>query len=244
MKRVLFLSCEHGGNEVPAAYRPWFKGAKAVLGSHRGIDIGALDLFEHLRSLASASVSNRLSRLCIEFNRSEGSEQWFSEYTASLPPHLQEPLIQAYMEYRNGFAESVQQAIHGGHQVVHVSVHSFTPVLDGVERDCDIGLLFDPKHANEKHFCQAWHDGLVRRAPGLRVRMNYPYKGTSDGFTRTLRKHFSPAPYSGIEIEVNQRFAFKDRMHEDIKNVVYASLAELLRDARLDPASRKGRKRA
>jgi hypothetical protein len=39
----------------------------------------------------------------------------------------------------------------------------------------------------------------------MKVRFNYPYKGTSDGLTTTLRKKFGPQ-YVGIEIEINQKF--------------------------------------
>ncbi len=37
------VTCEHGGNQVPLSYRPWFasKHAGRLLGSHRGFDPGA-----------------------------------------------------------------------------------------------------------------------------------------------------------------------------------------------------------
>jgi len=38
----LVLTCEHGGNRVPAAYRALFEGAEALLATHAGYDIGAL----------------------------------------------------------------------------------------------------------------------------------------------------------------------------------------------------------
>jgi len=41
-------------------------------------------------------------------------------------------------------------------------------------------------------------------AQGLRVRMNYPYSGTSDGFTTQLRKQLPAARYAALEIETNQ----------------------------------------
>ena len=44
-----FLSCEHGGNHIPTAYQPLFKGAEEVLASHRGWDPGALELFHALQ---------------------------------------------------------------------------------------------------------------------------------------------------------------------------------------------------
>ena len=32
----LLLTCEHGGNTIPRAYAPLFRGASRVLASHRG----------------------------------------------------------------------------------------------------------------------------------------------------------------------------------------------------------------
>ena len=74
---VLFLSCEHGGNEVPQELQSCFIGHADVLESHRGLDIGALDLFQRLVPVAEETTSATLSRLCIELNRSEGHPQLF-----------------------------------------------------------------------------------------------------------------------------------------------------------------------
>ena len=229
MKRVFFLSCEHGGNEVPDLFKPWFKGASKVLASHRGWDIGALDLFAHLKPLADASYSNKLSRLCIEFNRSEEHPQLFSEYTRELPSHLRSLLMDIYLYYRAAMRLEMDDVIARKSKVLHISVHSFTPELDGKVRTADVGLLFDPARKHEKELCERWRVEILRRAPGLRVRMNYPYKGSSDGLPTALRKRYGKGDYSGIELEVNQKFAPKGVMSADIRNVLHASLGALLR---------------
>ena len=54
MIRVL-LTCEHGGNEIPVAYRSHFTNAKAALSTHSGLDIGALDLFHKMGTVVDAS---------------------------------------------------------------------------------------------------------------------------------------------------------------------------------------------
>jgi predicted N-formylglutamate amidohydrolase len=33
--------------------------------------------------------------------------------------------------------------------VLHLSIHSFTPIWSGVERKVDIGILFDPDNKSE-----------------------------------------------------------------------------------------------
>jgi hypothetical protein len=54
--------------------------------------------------------------------------------------------------------------------------------------------------------CDAWHAKLNVARPDLVVRRNYPYLGTTDGFTTTLRTIHEPEKYAGIELEVNQRW--------------------------------------
>ena len=48
---AILITCEHGGNQVPARWRARFRGAGAVLSSHRGWDPGALGV---ARTLAKA----------------------------------------------------------------------------------------------------------------------------------------------------------------------------------------------
>ena len=228
---VLFLSCEHGGNEVPKHLRQCFAGQEAVLETHRGLDIGARDLFRHIAPLAEESTETTLSRLCIEMNRSEGHRQLFSRFTKGLPEAEKAELLGLHRTYWGGFTERIKERITGGSGVIHVAVHSFTPVLDGVRRSLDIGLLYDPSREVEKAFCLTWRKAIRSRMPALTVRMNQPYKGTSDGFPTALRRQFSQH-YAGIELEVNQRFAAHGRMDKKLSTVLHGSLSEAMAAAK------------
>jgi predicted N-formylglutamate amidohydrolase len=73
-----------------------------------------------------------------------------------------------------------------------------------------VGLLYDPRRATEKRFCLAWKRELEAADPRLEVRRNYPYRGYADGLTTHLRRGFPDARYSGVEIEVNQKFTLGD----------------------------------
>ena len=221
------LSCEHGGNEVPPDLRPCFAGDEEVLRTHRGLDIGALDLFKQLAPFAAESTSATCTRLCIELNRSEHHPKLFSAYTRDLDPTWKQELLDFHRAYRSEFTARIKQRIAAKENVVHVAVHSFTPVLDGVKRTMDIGLLYDPSRANERAFCMAWRKALHTRAPQLVVRMNQPYKGISVGFPPHLRTLF-PKNYAGIEVEVNQRFASNGRMDPGITGILKETLQEVL----------------
>ena len=89
--------------------------------------------------------------------------------------------------------------------IVHLGIHSFTPVLNGKVRNTDIGILYDPSRPQERAYAQVIKSEIKRLYPTMKVRFNYPYKGTTDGLTTTLRKKFGQR-YVGIEIEINQKF--------------------------------------
>lgn len=206
----LLLTCEHGGHEVPTEVRALFTGSEDVLRSHRGWDPGALHLFEALRPLAHCALAGTTSRLVVELNRSHDSPALFSAFTRDLPYAQRSHLIdEHYTPFRAAAADAVAAWLAQQQAVLHLSVHSFTPVLDGEVRTMDIGLLYDPERAWERALAEAWEQLLHATAPDLVVRHNEPYLGTDDGHTTALRTAH-PSGYAGIELEVNQCFATDD----------------------------------
>ena len=106
--------------------------------------------------------------------------------------------------------ETIRQSARSAVRTIHISVHSFTPQLNHVLRNADIGLLYDPRREAEKQLCLALQFELGRDRPDLTIRRNYPYRGTDDGLTRYLRCRFAADQYLGIELEVNQKWPLGD----------------------------------
>ena len=77
---------------------------------------------------------------------------------------------------------------------------------------------YDPRRPREAAFAARLR--LLLEAHGLRVRMNYPYLGTSDGFVSWFRKHFQPARYAGLEVEMNQRLLASPATSRRLQGVV------------------------
>lgn len=228
--RVLVLTCEHGGNHIPKQWKPLVSIPKDVLESHRGWDPGALELFHELEKIDHVgSYHNTTTRLLIEFNRSLGHRRLFSEYALDLADEVKCRLIEdLYRPYREAVSRAIERHYKKGTTVWHISVHTFTPVLDGVERTAEIGLLYDPQRSGEKHFATNWQEALkASLGSGYRVRMNYPYRGTADGFVTALRKSFPSDRYVGIEIEVNQGLRAKPTAWRMIKEALRSSLKGL-----------------
>jgi predicted N-formylglutamate amidohydrolase len=237
MPTVALVTCEHGGNRIPPRFAALFAGHEAILASHRGYDPGALVLGRELAGACDAPlVYSTISRLLIDLNRSERHPRLFSEFTRGLPQDAKARIrAQFYQPYRSRAEACVRQAIATGCRVLHFSSHSFTPVLDGVRRNADVGLLYDPARRAEVELCEQWNARLAARIAPLRVRRNYPYRGYDDGLTKALRGLFPADRYIGIEIEINQKHALAGgRDWRWLRRHVVQSVRELLasRDTR------------
>ena len=203
----LLITCEHGGNKIPPAYRSLFGRMQNALRSHRGYDPGALSLARDFSKAFDAElVYSTTSRLLVELNRSPNHKQLFSEATRELPPAERERVLQRYYwPYRNWVEAQIGAAVESGEKAIHVSSHSFTPQLDGEVRRADIGLLYDPSRRSERDLCREWQRAIGRADGTLVVRRNYPYRGNADGLTTHLRRLHPDGRYAGVEIEVNQK---------------------------------------
>ncbi len=210
MNDVFVVTCEHGGNRIPAAYRQLFQGQDELLNSHCGYDPGALTMARSLAATLDAPLlTSTTSRLLIDLNRPAGHPRLFSTITRKAPSEQRAEIASRYhhpywMELRRFVTEAAERA----RRVIHISSHSFTPVLGGRVRNADVGFLYDPGRDGEAELCAGWKANLVEWAPELRVRRNYPYSGKAAGLTARMRRCFPPDVYVGIELEVNQRIVF------------------------------------
>lgn len=206
----LLVTCEHASPAVPKELGDLGL-PRSVLRSHRGWDPGALGIAEAIaRAFAVPLHRGQWSRLVADLNRSEDHARVVApRVDGQLVPGNQldaTALAQRLAQYWRPIRQQTEKAITAAarrSRVLHLSVHSFTPQLGGVERTNDIGLLCDPQRPLEVAFCEALKVELVAR--GLSVRRNFPYFGNTDGFTTHLRGLLPARNYLGIEIECNQR---------------------------------------
>ena len=192
---------------MPARYAHLFAGAAGVLDSHRGLDYGALEVARAFgRRLGVAPLTATTTRLVVDLNRSPYHKNVFSEYTRVLTREQRVAAMAAhYWPYRNAVEDAIGRAVRAGRAVLHVSSHSFTPVLRGEVRNCDLAFLYDPARRSEVQFIAAWHAAVRAAAPELTLRHNYPYRGTSDALVTHLRRKHADSRYAGVELEINQK---------------------------------------
>ncbi len=234
----ILITCEHGGNRIPVRYRPLFAGFESLLPSHRGYDPGALAMARELaKALAAPLFVSTTSRLLIDLNRSIGHPSLYSEATRSAPATVRREILEKhYRPYRNKVEAHIAAAIASGSRLIHISSHSFTPVLDGEVRHADIGLLYDPARPGEVELCRCWQTRLKALAPEWKVRRNYPYTGRSDGLTAYLRRRFPAGAYVGVELEINHKHVLQGgHPWQALRRQLIESLLQAMPDACRSP---------
>ncbi len=206
-RKSILITCEHGGNQVPEAYRYLFRTHEKVLDSHKGWDPGALVLARYFATKSGSTLFyTTISRLLVEANRSDFDRDLFSEYSEPLSKAVKKYILERYYyPYRRQVEDWIIKEIGSGAEVIHFSIHTFTPVFNGQTRCTDLGILFDDSRKKENHLTHACLFKLQQALRGYQVDANKPYLGTADGFTTYLRTKFSWKDYSGIEIEISQR---------------------------------------
>ena len=201
------LTCEHASNRLPAAFKKAVP--ESVLNTHRAYDIGAAQVFRKLVKFAKPEFycEGKYSRLFVDLNRTITNKSAFSEYYEQLDKATASKVKAQATAYWSEYRAAIEKFVKANakNEIIHLGIHSFTPELNGKVRNTDIGILYDPSRPKECELAKVIKAEIKRLHPEMKVRFNYPYKGTSDGLTTTLRKKIGPR-YAGLEIEINQKF--------------------------------------
>lgn len=221
------VTCEHASDYVPARYRTAFESGRArrALSTHRGVDFGARSIARLLAErLCAPYFEGTMTRLLVDLNRSPRHPRLLSDYSRALDPGLIEELREYHQSYRRDLL-GLLSAQKG--PLVHLSVHSFTPVFEGVRRKTDVGVLYDPRRPAEKkwgqHLKRAFSD-----ATDWVAHANQPYRGVADGVATWLRRELGNR-YAGLELEFNQRLVgprCSPRIARDIVDCLSGALEE------------------
>jgi len=197
----LLLTCEHASCAVPLEY-DGLGLDEDELCEHIGWDIGAGRLTELLAAdLGAPAVLGGVSRLVIDVNRDLADHDLIVEDAHGVPIPGNRALDGDERRRRiRDFHEPYHDAIDGLARRLKprllLSIHSFTPELNGRPRRFDVGVLFDTFAAEAERF------GDALSAGGLEVRYNQPYSGL-DGLIYSARRHGRTHGITYLELEVN-----------------------------------------
>jgi len=226
----IIITCEHGGNMIPAGLDNLFSGASEILDSHFGYDSGALDLADEISNFSADFFHSQFTRLAIDLNRSLSSRNLFSRYTKQCGQEIRNELRKnLYIPFREMVRCRINEIIDSGRDVLHISVHSFTPLFKNRRRNAQIGLLYDPSGTRENDMAKKIKNVFMEEAAALAVRFNYPYRGNSNSHIRDLKEEF-PKGYCGLMIEVNQNLVRDNIMDRVVKRNISKGIEHILSD--------------
>lgn len=203
-KAPLLLVCDHASRRFPAALGDM--GLDPVARRcHLAWDIGAGALTRRLaEDLGCTAVLARYSRLVVDCNRDLMDPGAFLEFGDGIVIPGNRRLTreekdrraeEIYWPYHYAIDLEVKRLATHACLPAMASVHSFTPVLNGVSRHLEVGVLWDA----DRDTAEIAIDGF--RAAGFDVGDNEPYSGKApQDFTIDHHAEGAELPHVGIEI--------------------------------------------
>ena len=201
------LVCDHASCFIPRALGSLGLD-ETELARHIAWDIGAAEVTRRLSGLLDApAVISHFSRLVIDPNRRPGHETSIPRESdgvavpgnRELDEREQTARFETFFKpYQEAIGECLaeRQKICGVNPVL-ISLHSFTPVMNGVERPWKVGVLWNEDPRLPKPLI----DRL--RASGVVVGDNEPYSGRTH-FGYTTQTHADARGFANVLIEIRQ----------------------------------------
>jgi predicted N-formylglutamate amidohydrolase len=214
----VLLICEHASRKLPASLGTLGLSA-AALEAHIAWDPGALAVAKRMSELLDAAlIYQNFSRLAYDSNRppqapdAMPAKSEIFEVPGNMSLSVQDRALRTreiYEPFRAAIARIIGDRRAQGRQTVLVTVHSFTPVYKGVEREVEIGVLHDADTrladqmlalaGDENRYC---------------IRRNEPY-GPEDGVTHTLKEHGLANGLLNVMIEIRNDL-IKDEAGQEV----------------------------
>ncbi len=201
----LLVLCDHAGRATPTQLHRLGL-ADEAFERHIAYDIGAAELSRDLaRRLNAPLIEQAYSRLVIDCNRGPGRADLIPETSdGTLIPGnagLTEAEVQARIDaihtpYHDAIAAEIDRAIAAGAPPALILIHSFTPVMGGVARPWQVGVLHQ---GNALSLAML---KLLEAESGLTVGDNAPY--AMDEIDYTAPHHAQARGLQYLELETRQ----------------------------------------
>lgn len=207
--RPLLLLCDHAGRWVPD-HLGRLGISEEMLARHIGWDIGAADLTRTLaRRLGAAAVLDHCSRLVIDPNRrprSPSSVPAVSDGCVIPGNHglradqIRERVRCYFLPYHRAIARHIAAFTRRGTVPAVISVHSFTPRMNGEDRPWQVGVLW----RHDRRIAAPVLEALRARGD-LVVGDNQPYSGLGEfGFTIEFHTQRTRLPHVMFEVRQDE----------------------------------------
>lgn len=223
------LVCEHASRHIPDDLNGLGLTAQDAV-SHAAWDPGALAVATHLSQMLNAQlVASGISRLAYDCNRPPSAPDAVPSRSERIEvpgnvtlsaANKADRVARFYEPFRAALAQTV--AAHPAPMIV--TIHSFTPVYHGQQRDVEIGILHDAdtRLADAMMANHADHTAL-------NIQRNAPY-GPDDGVTHTLIEHAVKWGHPNVMIEIRNDLIATPEAQAEIADMLgrwlNASIAE------------------
>ena len=231
LAEIVFV-CEHAARLIPASLDNLGLDEQAR-NSHIAWDSGAFEVAIGIcRSMDAPMVASRISRLVCDCNRAPDSPQAMpaksEAYEIPGNAHLTQAqrrarIDQVHKPFHKTLAQVISAKMRAGLKPAIVTIHSFTPVYDGVPRQVELGIL----HGRDS----ALADAVLQAAPRsgkLNVQRNQPY-GPKDEVMHTLLEHGIANGLPNVMIEVRNDLLETDEGKNAMAVVIQKMLEQGLR---------------
>lgn len=230
-EETILLVCDHASRQIPARLGTLGLDDEA-LGKHIASDLGAGDLTRRMASKTGATaVLCGYSRLVVDCNRYLEDPQSFREISDGIvvPGNLnlsvedkRQRATWIRTPYHEAIAAHLQRLRSRGYLPGLISIHSFTPTMDGFERPWHIGVLYD----RDPRFADQLFETL-RQTPDLCVGDNQPYSGRHPA-DFTVDNHGEAVGLPCVSIEVRQDLLTNERSLERFCDILADAYRRLI----------------
>jgi len=233
----VLLVCDHASRRFPASLGSMGLDP-AARRCHLALDIGAGALTERLaKTLGVTAVLCQYSRLVVDCNRQLMDPGAFLEFGDGIVIpgnrnlHQVDKDIRAneiYWPYHKAVEGEIKRLRRWEAEPVLVSIHSFTPVLNGESRTWEMGVLWDQDRITAEYFIQGLRDARYL------VGDNEPYSGKAPQ-DFTIDHHAQPTDLPHVGIEIRQDLIHHDDGVLRIAEIIHKVIESL--PARMKPTA-------
>jgi predicted N-formylglutamate amidohydrolase len=198
----VFLTCEHASQRLPEGWS-WPAHDRRLLDTHWAYDLGAREIALALaEELDATAVLARFTRLLADPNRDENHDDLFRSMADGEPVLLNvgiedDDRVRRIADYHRPYHAALESALVASEAPLLFSIHTFTPVYQGEQREVELGVLFNE---DEQH-ALALGNALGAHLP--QVAYNEPWSGRM-GLIYAAERHAKRQGRVALELEVRQ----------------------------------------
>ena len=229
-KFPLLLICEHASNYIPPEFDNLGIDEETAT-SHAAYDIGIREVAVNLSNILDAPlVVSNISRLVIDCNREPyspdstpaQSEIYSIPKNANISPQEKSYRVKTYYQ---PFHDCIRNTMLSRTDLkVLLALHSFTPVFMGIDREMEIGVLFEQDNQLSRIFLQSssLFSNLITVA-------NEPY-APDPKVSHTIKKHATPFNLPNLMLEIRNSLIRNEKSQWEIAEIIAKMIQHSMRE--------------